>query len=80
MAEVHIGWRYVRYTEGAGRSLTLSGDWSVDGAGRRTPELFVPGPRRWRREMPDWARERRAEILAVIAESTAHMGYQVEEY
>ena len=76
MYEVHIGYRYVRYTEDDDHVLTLGWDWGG------TPDSFwldIPSAASWRRSMPPWARGRREEILGRIREATAHIGFAESE-
>ncbi|WP_194909259.1 hypothetical protein [Catenulispora rubra] len=76
MYKVHIGYRYIQYSEGDDHLLTLGWDWAG------TPDTFwidIPSPSAWKRSMPPWARARREEILNRIREETAHMGFRENE-
>lgn len=76
MFQVHIGYRFVRYTEADDRVLVLGWDWGG------TPDSFwidIPGQARWNRSMPAWARNRREEILDRVRQATAHMGFAENE-
>ena len=54
-----MGWRYVGYREGDA-SLSLQIEPMVKGGDL----VYVPGESGWLRTAPDWARQRRAEILS----------------
>ena len=54
-----MGWRYVAYFEGE-QSLSLSIEPMVN-----TPDwVYVPDEASWQQSAPDWAKDRRDEILA----------------
>jgi hypothetical protein len=56
---------YLRYIED-GRVLELAAEVLVD----RTYLVYLPTPARWRRTMPEWAAERRDEIVAEMKRLT----------
>jgi len=59
--DVHVSFKYIRYSEGE-RHIEFDREPSGDAA---TPAIiWFPSPKRWREEVPDWAQERRKEILA----------------
>ena len=73
--KVEVNYRVIRYTESAG-SIELG--WEpIKG---EQPIAYVPSHRRWRAEMPDWARDRREEIMAEIKRETAYMNFRWQEY
>jgi hypothetical protein len=61
-------------TDGA-RHLAFDGEMLV---GMRSV-LFVPNAIAWRHSMPEWARERRPEILGRITEALRRAGWMHEE-
>jgi hypothetical protein len=67
--------RTLKYFEGE-RSLEFQIDW-LD-RGRRV--VYVPTAERWKAEIPDWARERREEILVAIKTLTKKHNFIWEEY
>lgn len=70
-----IAFRYIKYIEGKD-----SIEFQVD-PGLKTPTVIhIPSPERWRSEVPDWARDRRDEILGRIKEKTVHMKPEFKEY
>jgi hypothetical protein len=73
--KVEVGFRVIRYTEPAGQ-IQLGWEYFPD----EPPVAYVPSARRWRAEMPDWARDRRDEIFPVIQRETSHMKFVWEEY
>ncbi len=72
---VHIGFRYVRYMEGFNK-LELS----VEPLSKDPSVIYVPSQEKWKLEMPEWAKDRRAEILAHIKDGTKHLDWIWEEY
>ena len=72
---VHIGFRYIRYMEGFNK-LELS----VEPLTKDPSVIFVPSDEKWKTEMPDWAKERREEILSRIKDGTKHLDWTWEEY
>jgi ribose 5-phosphate isomerase B len=70
-----IAFRYIKYIEGSD-SIEFQAD-----PGLKTPTVIhVPSPERWDSEIPDWARNRRDEILGRIKEKTMHMKAELREY
>lgn len=73
--KVEVNWRVIRYTEPLG-FLELA--WEpIKG---EQPVAYVPSDRRWRAEMPDWACDRRDEIMSEIKRDTRHMNFRWQEY
>lgn len=66
--QVGLAFKHIRYSEGD-QSLVFARE-----AGGATTQatIWVPSPRKWRETMPDWAKERRAEILARVWAHAAH--------
>jgi hypothetical protein len=62
-------WR-LRYFEGD-NVISLSAEMGSDEQGSYYI-VYVPGSKTWLRKMPDWARNRRDEILVDIRQLTAH--------
>ena len=73
---VHVTYGRLSYSEGA-RSLTLYWEPLV---GDRRPLLYVPTERLWSRIMPDWAKQRRVEIIHNVQARTPNMRFEVYEY
>lgn len=70
-----IAFRYIKYMEGK-----KSVEFQVD-PGLKTPSIIhVPSPERWDAESPEWAQNRREEILARIKEKSSHMNLEFREY
>jgi len=70
-----IAFRYIKYMEGKNSS-----EFQVD-PGLKTPTIIhVPSPDRWVSEMPEWAKDRRDEIIERITEKTSHMNREFKEY
>jgi ribose 5-phosphate isomerase B len=70
-----IAFRYIKYIEGKD-----SIEFQVD-PGLKTPSVIhVPSQDRWNSEIPEWARNRRAEIIDRVKEKTAHMKAEFREY
>jgi hypothetical protein len=70
---VSIPWRSLLYCQNPGGSLDFA--WEPLG---RTNEvaLYVPDATRWRKEMPPWASERRAQVLARIEALAKSRGWE----
>ena len=70
-----IAFRYIKYIEGKD-SIEFQAD-----PGIKTPTVIhVPSPERWDSEFPEWARNRRDEILGRIKEKTMHMKAEFRDY
>lgn len=70
-----IAFRYIKYIEGK-ESIEFQAD-----PGLKTPTVIhVPSPERWNSEIPEWAGNRRDEILDRIKEKTLHMKPEFKEY
>lgn len=70
-----IAFRYIKYMEG-GNDI----EFQVDPGLKEPTVVHVPSPERWKLEMPEWARDRRDEILGRIKEKTEHMMPEFREY
>ena len=66
---VVVGWRALTYSE-RGESFKIYIDPPIRPGKPFT--FYLPGPDRWREVFPDWAAERREEIVARIKEECAH--------
>ena len=68
---VHIGWRHLTYSEGAQHEPIKI---YIDPPGRygQPFSFYIPGEARWREVMPDWAMDRRQEIVARIKDECSH--------
>lgn len=66
--DVHVSFHCIRYSEGE-RSLELDRDAS----GGAHAVIYTPSPARWAVEMPEWARDRREEILQRIRSRCSHL-------
>jgi len=70
-----IAFRYIKYMEGK-----QSIEFQVD-PGLKTPTVIhIPSAERWNTELPEWARDRRHEIIERIRQKTAHMQREFKEY
>jgi len=76
VGKVEVRWRVIRYTEPDGEFIELGWEPITD----KPPVAYVPSPRRWRAVMPDWAADRRDEILPEIKRQTEHMEFTWKEY
>jgi hypothetical protein len=75
VGKVEVRYRVIRYTEPAGH---IELGWEpLEG---ERPVAYVPSPRRWRADMPEWARDRRDNIFTEIRQQTGHMNFRWEEY
>jgi hypothetical protein len=73
--KVEVNWRVIRYTEPAG---VIELGWEpIKG---EQPVAYIPSHRRWRAEMPEWACDRRDEIMVEIKRETRHMNFRWQEY
>jgi len=68
-------WVYEERTPGEARHLEFEGEM-LAGA---PSVLYLPTPRGWRNSMPEWARDRRAEIVDRITEALGRAGWTYEE-
>jgi len=72
--DVLVSFRFITYSEGR-RSLELTLE-----PGLKHPTIInVPSPSRWEREMPEWARGRREEILERIRPKCSHLNCEWRE-
>jgi hypothetical protein len=70
-----IAFRYIKYIEGE-KSI----EFQVDPGLKTSSVMHVPSPERWDEDFPEWARNRRDEILFRIQEKTGHMDLEFREY
>ncbi len=70
-----IAFRYIKYIEGQ-KSI----EFMVDPGLKSSSVMHVPSPERWDEEFPEWAQNRRDEILFRIKEKTGHMDLEFKEY
>ena len=70
-----LSFRYIKYIEGK-NSLTFQVD-----PGLKTPTVVhIPSPESWNSEVPEWAQNRRKEILDRIMPKCAHLQCEWREY
>ena len=73
--DVLIAFRYIKYSEGK-NSFELRVD-----PGLKTPSIIhIPSPQRWNAELPQWAHNRREEILDRIKPMCVHLNCEWKEY
>ena len=67
--KIEMTWRELKYSEGS-RSFKIY----IDPPGRYGEPFtfYLPGSDRWRKVLPEWAADRREEIVARIKEECAH--------
>ena len=70
-----VHFQSLRYAEGD-RTLELTWEARMQGHSM----AYAPSPRLWREIMPDWAKERREEILESMKRQTAGDGFDWLEY
>jgi ribose 5-phosphate isomerase B len=70
-----IAFRYIKYIEGE-KSI----EFQVDPGLKNSSIMHIPSPERWDEDFPEWARNRRDEILFRIKEKTGHMDLEFKEY
>ncbi len=70
-----IAFQYIKYIEGE-RSI----EFQVDPGLKTSSVMHIPSPERWNEEFPEWAQNRRDEILFRIKEKTGHMDLEFKEY
>jgi len=73
--DILITFRYIKYIEGK-KSI----EFQVDPGLKTSSIMHIPSPERWDADFPEWARNRRDEILARIKEKTGHMDLEFKEY
>jgi ribose 5-phosphate isomerase B len=70
-----ISFRYIKYIEGK-NSL----DFKID-PGLKTPSIIhIPSPESWNSEVPEWAQNRRKEILDRVKPKCSHLKCEWREY
>ncbi|MBW1784136.1 MAG: ribose 5-phosphate isomerase B [Deltaproteobacteria bacterium] len=67
--------RFFKYMEGKN-----SIEFQVDPGLKSPSVIHIPSPDRWNAELPEWAQNRRDEILSRIKEKTSHMTVEFKEY
>ena len=66
---IEIGWKSLTYSEhGEGFKIYIDPPTRPG----KPFTFYLPGQERWREVFPDWAADRRAEIVARIKEECAH--------
>ncbi|MBV9127775.1 MAG: hypothetical protein JO117_06765 [Verrucomicrobia bacterium] len=68
---VHIGWKQLTYSEGehaGGIKIYIDPPTRYG----QPFAFYIPGETRWREVMPDWAANRRGEIVARIKDECSH--------
>ena len=70
-----IAFQYIKYIEGE-KSI----EFQVDPQLKSSSVMHIPSPERWDEEFPEWAQNRRDEILFRIKEKTGHMDLEFKEY
>jgi ribose 5-phosphate isomerase B len=73
--DVFISFRYIVYSEGENAI-----EFKVEPGLKGPSVIQVPSPERWQGKLPDWAKERRGEILDRIRSKCSHMKYEFKEY
>lgn len=73
--DVLIAFRYIKYMEGD-HSL----EFRIDPNLKAPSMIHIPSAERWRSDLPDWARDRRDEILERIKTRCSHMECTWEEF
>ena len=75
----HVGHRgrdqmyYEEFVDGAARRMMLDGEMLT---GRAHHVIYFASPEQWQREAPEWARERRDEIIARIKSEFREPDYE----
>jgi hypothetical protein len=75
--KVEVKFRVIRYWESSEDDPIELGWEPIIGD---RPVAYLPSHRRWQAEMPEWARNRRDEIMAEVKRQTAHMDFRWQEY
>jgi len=70
-----ITFRYFKYMEGKDAI-----EFQVDPGLKRPSIIHIPSPERWNSELPEWARNRRDEILERVKSKCAHMDCEWKTY
>lgn len=70
----------LRYSESWKGSLTLFNDGCCDEQGNYYGIVHVPSEAEWREQMPEWAKERRDEIMARIIKEIGTKEYRFPGY
>ncbi len=73
--DVLISFRQIKYFEGDSEI-----EFRVDPGLKEPTVIHVPSPESWKAEMPEWARDRREEILGRLKPKVAHMKPEWREY
>lgn len=73
--DVIISFGYILYSEGK-RSIELK----VEPGLKHPTIVHIPSPSRWEKEMPEWCRGRREEILSRIRPKCVHLKCEWKEY
>ena len=70
-----ISFRYIKYMEGKD-----SIEFQVDPGLKRPSVVYIPTHERWNSELPEWAKNRRDEIIARVKSKCVHMNCEWREY
>ena len=73
--DVLISLRYIIYSEGKDAM-----EFQVDPGLKHPTIIHIPSEERWKKESPEWARNRRDEILDRLKEKCIHLNYQIKEF
>ena len=70
-----IAFRYIKYIENE-KSI----EFKVDPGLKTSSIMHIPSPEKWDEDLPEWAQNRRDEILDRVKEKTGHMDLEFKEY
>ena len=70
-----ISFRYIKYLEGKD-----SIEFQIEPELKRPSIVHVPSPQRWIMELPEWAKNRRDEILDRVKSKCSHLNCEWREY
>jgi len=73
-----ITFRYIKYMEGKDSKDTI--EFQVDPGLKRPSIIHIPSPERWNSELPEWAQNRRDEILDRVKSKCVHMVCEWKDY
>jgi ribose 5-phosphate isomerase B len=73
--DLMVAFRYIKYFEG---DQVL--EFQVDPGLKSPSVIHIPSPERWHSEMPEWARDRREEILDRIKSKCGHLECEWKPY
>lgn len=73
--DVTVSFGYILYAEG--KNIL---EFTIDSGLKGPSIIHVPSEKTWLKEMPEWASDRRDEILGRIEGKCVHLDYNLEEY